>query len=113
MGCDRRPYGVGFQSTQREARASALGLFRRGERPAWRNLKSARCRNRRGEKLVHLTDALGSATGIDIDPEMVDTDRQNLPIELFRPDRLSQRHSPIDRHAGFICRSGAQPALGC
>ena len=36
-----------------------------------------------GEKLVQLADAFGSATGIDIDPEMVETARQNLPVELL------------------------------
>jgi hypothetical protein len=64
------------------------------------------------EKLVHLADAFGSARA------STSTRRwSRQPARTFLsncwPDRLSQRHTPIDRHAGFICRSGAQPALGC
>ena len=64
-----------------------------------------------GEKLVQLADAFGSATGIDIDPEMVETARQNLPVELLAGSTFAtaQLYRPACRiHLSKWCPTGTR-----
>ena len=111
MGCGRRPYEVGFQSTQREARASALGYSAVVRDLVGGTEKVLDVGTGRGEKLVQLAYAFGSATGIDINPEMVETARQNLPVELLAGSTFAtaQLYRPACRiHLSKWCSTGTR-----
>jgi ubiquinone/menaquinone biosynthesis C-methylase UbiE len=102
---------VGFQSTQREARASALGYSAVVRDLVGGTEKVLDVGTGRGEKLVQLAYAFGSATGIDINPEMVETARQNLPVELLAGSTFAtaQLYRPACRiHLSKWCSTGTR-----